>query len=111
MKEKEKEKPGTPIILRVTSDRKRFCNACGTELLKDYSCGKCGIYYQPEQAKHELVIKGLDGKEPGPYAHQQHIPIAAIDTMPAKKDKPMGSDFEALKKAGYKWTSYSESNT
>jgi hypothetical protein len=106
---KEKE-VSQPITLRIRSDKRLYCNQCNSELLKDHSCGKCGIFYQPEQARHQLVIKGMDGKEPGPYVHQQRMPIASIDTMPSRKPQKMGEDFEALKKAGYNFTSYSESN-
>lgn len=112
MEIRKKEAIGQPVIIaRITSDKKRYCNVCNSELLKDFSCGKCSIYYTPEQARHEIKIMGMDGKEPGPYAHQQRMPIASIDVNPSTKEQKMGSDFEALKKGGqYKFTSYSESN-
>jgi ribosomal protein S27AE len=106
-REKDKQKPDF-IALNITPDKKLFCNACGTELLSDHSCGKCGIFYIPEQAKHQIVIRGMDGREPGPQP--KTIPIAFIDSTP-KKQENMGATFEALKKSGYKITSYSESNT
>jgi ribosomal protein S27AE len=106
LKPKEKQKPDF-VAINIAPSKKLFCNQCGTQLLSDHSCGKCGIFYIPEQAKHETVIRGLDGKMPGPQSNT--IPIAFIDTAP-KKQENMGSTFEALKKSGYKITSYSESN-
>ena len=107
--EDQSKKIATYIPIDITPVKKRFCNVCNGELLKDYSCGKCGIFYQPEQARHELVIRGLDGKEPG--LSTTTIPIASVDTTPPMKKQKMGSDFEALSKQGFKFTSYTESNT
>ena len=57
---------------------------------------------------HQVEIKGLDGKTPGPQSNT--IPIAFIDSAPQTKKQDMGGTFEALKKSGAKITSYSESN-
>ncbi len=107
LKPKEKQKPEF-IALNITSDKKLFCNQCGLELLSDHSCGKCGVYYRPEDARHAVQIRGLDGREPGPQT--QTIPIAFIDSRPETKKQDMGGTFESLKKSGARITSYSESN-
>ena len=106
LKPRENKKPDF-IAINLTPDKKLFCNVCNSELLSDHSCGKCGIYYRPEQALHQVQIKGLDGREPGPQPTT--IPIAFIDDTPQKKPE-MGATFEALKKQGFRITSYSESN-
>jgi hypothetical protein len=103
----KKVNPAERVALNITPDKKLFCNVCNQELLKDYSCGKCGIYYLPEQARHEVKIMGLDGKEPGPNATT--IPHASIDTEPKKKPK-MAPLFESLERSGFKFTSYSSTN-
>ena len=108
LKPKEQNKPDF-IALNITSDKRLFCNQCGLELLSDHSCGKCGIYYRPSEAKHEVSIRGLDGKTPGPQS--ELIPIAFVDTKPETKKQDMGGTFEVLKKTGYKITSYSDTNT
>ena len=95
------------IALNITPDRKRYCNLCNGLLLSDYSCGKCGTYFRPEEARHSLEIRGLDGKIGGD--RERTIPIAFIDSE-KPKDKDMGGVFEALKKQGYRITSYSDSN-
>jgi hypothetical protein len=105
---KEKANPAEGIALNITPDKKRFCNVCNSQLLPDYSCGKCGIYYLPEQAMHQVVIRGMDGKEPGP--NTTTIPVASVDTEPKKKPK-MAPLFESLERQGFKFTSYTESNT
>ena len=107
LKPKENKKPDF-IALNIHPDKKLFCNQCGLELLSDHSCGKCGIFYLPEQAKHQTVIRGLDGKTPGPQSGL--IPIAFVDNTPQTKKQDMGGTFEALKKSGARITSYSESN-
>ena len=107
LKPKEKQKPEF-IALNITSDKRLFCNVCGQQLLSDRSCGKCGIFYSSDDAKHEVKIMGLDGREPGPQPRT--IPIAFIDNE-TKKQPDMGPTFDALKKQGYRITSYSESNT
>jgi hypothetical protein len=107
LKPKESKKPEF-IAFSTTADKKLFCNVCNGELLSDHSCGKCGIYYRPEDAKHQVQIKGLDGREPGPQP--QTIPIAFIDGTRSEKKQEMGPTFEALKKKGYKITSYTERN-
>ena len=107
MLEKEK-KPADRIALNITGDKKRFCNICDSELLPDYSCGKCGVYYMPEQARHEIKIMGLDGKEPGIGTNT--IPIASVDTTPDKKKQKMAPLFEAMQKQGFRFTSYTSTN-
>jgi hypothetical protein len=107
---KEKVNPAERIALNITPDKKLFCNICNLELLKDYSCGKCGIYYLPEQARHQIVIKGMDGKEPGP--NTTTIPVASVDTPTTTSKKPkMTALFESMERSGFKFTSYTESNT
>jgi ribosomal protein S27AE len=106
LKPKEKQKPEF-IALNIGTSKKLFCNQCGLELLSDHSCGKCGVFYRPEDARHAVQIRGLDGREPGPQT--QTIPIAFIDSTP-KKQQDMGGTFKALKDSGAKITSYSESN-
>jgi ribosomal protein S27AE len=105
LKPRDKQKPDF-IALNIASDKRLFCNVCNGELLSDHSCGKCGIYYKPEEARHQVEIRGLDGRMPGPQS--KSIPIAFIDAE-QKKEQKKGT-FDALKKAGYKITSYSESN-
>lgn len=110
MRDREKpQKVPEFITILPTSDKKLYCNICNNQLLPDHSCGKCGIFYLPEQAKHQIQIKGMDGKEPGPYARRHTIPIAFIDNEKSKT-KDMGPAFEGLKKSGYHFTSYSDSN-
>jgi hypothetical protein len=106
-RQEEKVNPAERITLNITPDKKLFCNVCNSQLLPDYSCGKCGIFYLPEQARHEVVIRGLDGKEPGP--NTTTIPHASIDTEPKKKLK-MAPLFESLERSGFKFTSYSSTN-
>jgi ribosomal protein S27AE len=107
LKPRDKQKPDF-IALNIASDKRLFCNVCNGELLSDHSCGKCGIYYKPEEARHQVSIKGLDGREPGPASRT--IPIAFIDSRPETKKQDMGGTFESLKKSGARITSYSESN-
>jgi hypothetical protein len=103
----KKVNPAERVALNITPDKKLFCNVCNSQLLPDYSCGKCGIYYLPEQARHEIKIAGLDGKEAGP--NTGIIPHVSVDTEPKKKPK-MAPVFESLERAGFKFTSYTESN-
>lgn len=110
-KDNKDKKVAERIALNITPDKKRFCNVCDTQLLPDYSCGKCGIYYQPEQARHEIKITGLDGKEPG--LNTNMIPIASIDTptSPSKQRRKMAPLFESMERSGFHFTSYAETNT
>lgn len=109
-RQKEKVNPAERIAINITSDKKLFCNICDSQLLPDYSCGKCAIYYLPEQARHQVVIKGMDGKEPGP--NTTTIPVASVDIPTTATKKPkMAAFFESMERQGFRWTSYSESNT
>ena len=107
LKPHEKQKPDF-VAINITPDKRLFCNVCNGELLSDHSCGKCGIYYRPEDAKHQVQIKGLDGREPGPQPRS--IPIAFVDSTRPEKKQEMGPTFEAMKRKGFRITSYSERN-
>ena len=96
LKPKEKQKPEF-IALNITSDKRLFCNVCGQQLLSDHSCGKCGIFYSSDDAKHEVKIMGLDGREPGPQPRT--IPIAFIDNK-TQKAAGYGPYVRRFEKAG-----------
>jgi hypothetical protein len=108
-RQKEKVNPAERIAINITPDKKLFCNICNQELLKDYSCGKCGIYYLPEQARHEVKIMGLDGREPGPNTGM--IPHASVDTPTTTSKRPkMAPLFESMERSGFHFTSYTSTN-
>jgi hypothetical protein len=107
-----------------TKPKKYFCNHCNRSLfLKDkdtqeYICTNCTITYYPN---HQLLKKANKFDLPGPTTDEhgnvvgdKTIPIAMIDdsnkelSTTSYQSQKLSPSFEALKKQGFKITSYEE---
>jgi hypothetical protein len=104
LKEKERDRDTVGIIVR--SDKKRYCDICNTEIASDGICGKCGIYYESDQGKRELVIKGLDGKTKHGDAN---VLVSVIDDRPKPKDL-MPKGFRLMERGSFKITGWTDSS-
>jgi hypothetical protein len=118
------------VIINVKNSRseaeKYFCSYCSTRLTPytqedmkgGYVCTKCTIEYWPKQ---QLVKKSSKFDLPGPPTDSHgnvigdiDIPIAVIHypnkelSSTTYKQQKLPPSFEALKKAGFKFTSYDE---
>jgi hypothetical protein len=109
------------------NNNKYFCSYCNTRLtpltqedmIGGYHCTKCTITYWPNQ---QPVKKSNRFETPGPdtdihcnVVGDKTIPIAVIDgdnlkevSATAFKQVKLPAAYEALKKAGFKWTSFEE---
>jgi hypothetical protein len=118
------------VIIDIKSSasaaQKYFCSYCNTRLTPytqedmkgGYVCTKCTIEYWPTQ---QPVKKSSKVDLPGPPTDSHSnvigdndIPIAVIDdpnktlSSTTYKQQKLSPSFEALKKSGFKFTSYEE---
>jgi hypothetical protein len=112
---------------RNKGDNNRYyCSYCNTRLtpltredmMGGYHCTKCTITYWPNQ---QLVKKSNRFETPGPdtdihgnIVGDKTIPIAVLEDIRNEvhsttyKQQKLPAAYEALKKAGFTWTSYEE---
>jgi hypothetical protein len=83
---------------------------CRTQLLPDNSCPKCGEFYTGQTAEHEVKIRALDNKRPGP----RELLSARVSedwNKPKSKETKKDDFFESLERsAGFKFTSYTRTD-
>jgi hypothetical protein len=109
-----------------TATEKYFCSYCNTRLLPltredmigAYVCTKCTITYwpnqQPVKKSSKFDLSGPETDSHGNVIGDNNIPIAVIDdpnkavSSTTYKQQKLSPSFEALKKAGFKITSYEE---
>jgi hypothetical protein len=124
------DKDNNSVVIDIKSSgptmEKYFCSYCNTRLTPytqedmkgGYVCTKCTIEYWPNQ---QPVKKSSKFDLPGPPTDlhgnvigDNDIPIAVIDdpnkelSSTTYKQQKLSPSFEALKKAGFKFTSYEE---
>jgi GH35 family endo-1,4-beta-xylanase len=92
-------------VINASSDRVRFSDCCN-EPISNSRCPACGNWYEQEEGRRELVIKGLDGKT----KHGQPDAIfSMVDSEPKKQDK-MPNYFKDLRDRGVKIESWTDSS-
>jgi len=110
---------GIDISGKDSSPKKYFCNHCHRSLFlrdkdtQEYICSFCTIIYYPN---NQLVKKANrfevpDGSDP----NQSRVPpIAMMDDVNKNvssttyKQQKLTAAYEALRKQGFRWTSYEE---
>jgi hypothetical protein len=103
-----------------------YCSYCNTRLIPltredmigGYVCTKCTIEYwptvSPVKKADRFDLPGPDTDSHGNVMGDKNIPIAIIDdpnkevSSTTYKQLKLSPSFEALKKAGFKFTSYEE---
>jgi hypothetical protein len=119
------------IILELSRARskgntnKYFCSYCNTRLtpltqdmIGGYHCTKCTITYwpnqQPVKKSNRFETPGPDTDIHGNVVGDKTIPVAVVEDIRNEvhsttyKQQKLPAAYEALKKAGFKWTSYEE---
>jgi hypothetical protein len=79
-KQTTKEKDSAIVL---GQPRTRFSDCCNQEIIKN-RCPNCGRWFEQEEGRRELKIKGLDGKT---NTKGRHYIVTTIQTEPAKEDK------------------------
>jgi hypothetical protein len=105
---------------------KYFCSYCNTRLFPytqedmvgGYVCIRCTIEYWPKQQpvkkSSKFDLPGPETDEHGNVIGDKNIPIAMIDepnrelSSTSYKSQKLPAAYEALKKSGFKFTSYQE---
>jgi hypothetical protein len=108
------------------NSNKYFCSHCNTRLIAltqedmkgGYICTKCIITYwpnqQPVKKSNRFETPGPDTDEHGNIVEDKTIPIAVLEDIRNEvhstiyKQQKLPAAYEALRKAGFTWTSYEE---
>jgi hypothetical protein len=121
-------KDNNSVVIDIKSSgsttEKYFCSYCNTRLtpltqedmIGGYVCTKCTIEYWPKQQsvkkQSKFDLPGPETDEHGNVIGDNNIPIAVIDdpnkqlSETTYKKQKLSSSFEALKRQGFKITSY-----
>jgi hypothetical protein len=109
-----------------TENKKYFCSYCNTCLIPltqedmkgGYICTKCTIEYWPKQQpvkkSSKFDLPGPETDSHGNVIGDNDIPIVVIDdpnkelSSTTYKQTKLSPSFEALKRSGFKFTSYEE---
>jgi hypothetical protein len=124
------DKNNDPVIINLKDSaskaEKYFCSYCNTRLTPytqedmkgGYVCTKCTIEYWPKQQPvkkpSKFDLPGPETDELGNVIGDNNIPIAVIDdpnkdvSSTTYKQQKLSPLFDALKKQGYRITSYEE---
>jgi hypothetical protein len=112
--------------LRSNGSEKYFCSYCNTRLIPltqedmigGYVCTKCTIEYWPTQTPvkkaNKFDLPGPETDEHGNVVGDKNIPIAIIDepnkelSSTSYQQQKLPAAYEALKKSGFKFTTYEE---
>jgi hypothetical protein len=108
------------------NSNKYFCSHCNTRLVAltqedmkgGYHCTKCTITYwpnqQPVKKSNRFETPGPNTDEHGNVVGDKTIPIAVLEAIRNEvhsttyKQQKLPAAYEALRKAGYTFTSYEE---
>ena len=108
------------------TNNRYYCSHCNTRLTPrteedmkgGYTCTRCIITYWPNQTPvkkaNKFDVPGPNTDEHGNIRGDKTIPIAVVEDIRTEvhsttyKKQKLPAAYEALKKAGFTWTSYEE---
>lgn len=123
---KNRERDGDIISLRIfdssfnNSERKRFCDICAVPILPPPHnlCPNCGRWYgdyDTKQGKHELRIKGMDGKSKHSSSNSPSVLVSMVKDKELPKSDESGKDklppsFKMMERKGMNITGWTDSS-